>query len=272
MRKIAFGVLVMAALLAASCEKSLVGPAGPDPGSGPGPSTGFRITTGQLPAITPLVNYTAKLEAAEGNPPYRFSASNVPAGLSVSQQGLISGTMNGCPGPSAMLSLSVTATDQTGATTPAFTASFPCRYESLPTGRRYLLDEAGARTHMWVNLLAEPSPARGSTVILGSGACNSGGCFTNLSLEIGFDVLPNPNTGTLFDIGFSHDGQNMVHRFTGAFVKNGSSVSTDPRIIWAFQDKFRYIVAQASFWGDVNGSYGTFPGESGIVKILFDYK
>lgn len=260
-----FGALVVAAsFLAASCNSGK-GPTGPSPN--PLPTTGFRITTTQLPEITPLVGYFAQLEATDGQPPYQFSTSSVPAGINVSLNGTISGMMNGCPGPSAMLSLTATATDQTGATTPATTASFPCRYESLPTKRKYLLDANGMPTHMWVSLLAEPIPARGSTVTLGSGVCASGGCFHNLSLEFGINLLQNPANGAFFNIGFSQDGQNMATRLTGGLILSGKSAQTDTKQIWAFTNKAKYLFIYASFDGDFYDS-----GESGSIKILTDYK
>ena len=146
-------------------------------------------------------------------------------------------------------------------------------YEAVPTERHYLLDVTGAKTHMWARLLAEPKPARGSTITIGPGPANDcAGCFTNFSMEMGLDSLPSPSAGASFRVGFSQDGQTINYGLDGGLVRNGSSELTNPGAIRTFSDKPKYWVVQASFNGSLNGEYGTFPGESGTTSLLADYK
>jgi len=146
------------------------------------------------------------------------------------------------------------------------------QYPSVPTDRIYLLDANGNPTpHMWVRLLAEPIPPRGSVITIGPSACPNG-CFHNLLLECGLESLPNPITSAPFTIGFSNDGENISMHLTAVIARNGNSAQTDPGLIKVFEDKPKYMVIQAHFNGDRNGDYGTFPGESGSAKILVDYK
>ncbi|MGA9626458.1 MAG: putative Ig domain-containing protein [Bryobacteraceae bacterium] len=68
----------------------------------------FTITTSSLPAGTVGTAYTATtLAATGGTPPYTWSASGLPSGLSISSAGVISGT----PTASGTFSVTVQATD-----------------------------------------------------------------------------------------------------------------------------------------------------------------
>jgi len=68
----------------------------------------FVITTSSLPAGTVGTAYTAtSLAAAGGTPPYTWSASGLPSGLSISSAGVISGT----PAAAGSFSVTVQATD-----------------------------------------------------------------------------------------------------------------------------------------------------------------
>jgi len=148
----------------------------------------------------------------------------------------------------------------------------PSKYDAVPTDRIYLLDTNGQPTpHMWVRLLAEPIPPRGSTITIGPSVCPNG-CFHNLLLECGLESLPNPITSAPFDIGFSNDGENRTMSVAWLVVRNGSSAQTDPGLIKVFEDKPKYLLIKANFHGDTNGDYGTFPGESGSRKIFVDYQ
>jgi hypothetical protein len=63
-------------------------------GSAPGPYPGATITTGSLPGGQVGTGYGAQLNATGGSPPYHWYliAGSLPAGLSLSSGGLISGT------------------------------------------------------------------------------------------------------------------------------------------------------------------------------------
>ena len=146
------------------------------------------------------------------------------------------------------------------------------QYEAVPTERHYLMDDAGKKTHMWARLLAEPIPPRGSTITLGSGACPAG-CFHGLQLEFGVDPLPNPYVGVTYIGGFSQDGSTISTSFFGAIsVTPGSTSLTSPNSYQFFSEKPGYLALKGSFSGDTNGSYGTFPGESGTANFVLDYK
>jgi hypothetical protein len=70
------------------------------------------ITTSSLPAGTVGTSYTATLAATGGTPPYTWSASGLPSGLSISSAGVISGT----PTASGSFSVTVQMTDSAQAT------------------------------------------------------------------------------------------------------------------------------------------------------------
>jgi len=67
----------------------------------------LTITTSSLPAGTLGASYTATLAATGGAPPYTWSASGLPSGLSISSAGVISGT----PTAAGSFSVTVQATD-----------------------------------------------------------------------------------------------------------------------------------------------------------------
>src|SRR5665213_2571970 len=67
-------------------------------------------TTSPLPSGSTTTFYSANILAAGGTPPYSFSASGVPAGLSMASSGFLSGT----PTAPGSFSLSVTVTDSQG--------------------------------------------------------------------------------------------------------------------------------------------------------------
>ncbi len=73
----------------------------------------LSITTGSLANPTAGTAYSASVAATGGVPPYTFSASGLPAGLSISSGGAISGTTT-ASGPA---SVSVTVKDSAGTTT-----------------------------------------------------------------------------------------------------------------------------------------------------------
>jgi hypothetical protein len=79
------------------------------------------ITTGSLPGAALAVAYSETLEAAGGVPPYMWSitAGSLPAGLSLSSAGVISGTPTGTVGT---LSFTVTVTDSQSPTPATKTA------------------------------------------------------------------------------------------------------------------------------------------------------
>jgi hypothetical protein len=83
-------------------------------GSAP-PSAPLTISTTSLPAGTVGTAYSATLAATGGVSPYTWSASGLPAGLSISSAGNISGT----PTASGNFSASITVLDSTNATASA---------------------------------------------------------------------------------------------------------------------------------------------------------
>lgn len=66
------------------------------------------ITTASLASGTVGVSYSQQVNASNGQPPYRFSATGLPAGLTISSSGLISGTPTAS---GSSFSVTVTVTD-----------------------------------------------------------------------------------------------------------------------------------------------------------------
>lgn len=82
----------------------------PQPPSSPAP-TAVVVTTISLPGGTAGTSYSTQLTASGGTSPYTFTASGLPANLTASSSGLISGT----PASASTSTVSVTATDSRGA-------------------------------------------------------------------------------------------------------------------------------------------------------------
>jgi hypothetical protein len=80
-------------------------------------ASAFSITTASLPTEYVNVGYSATLTAAGGVAPYTWSASaGLPAGLTLSSAGVLSGTVSSstCTQPSCSYTFTVTATDASG--------------------------------------------------------------------------------------------------------------------------------------------------------------
>ncbi len=75
------------------------------------------ITTTSLPPVSTNVAYTASVAAAGGQPPYSFTASGLPQGLSMNGSGTITGTVTTAPASTPLAS--VTVTDAVGLSTSA---------------------------------------------------------------------------------------------------------------------------------------------------------
>jgi subtilisin family serine protease len=80
--------------------------------SGPEPVT-LRITTQGLPSGTVNQAYSATLSAAGGTPPYEWTATGLPAGLSLNSS---TGVLSGTPTTSGTSSVTVTVTDSASET------------------------------------------------------------------------------------------------------------------------------------------------------------
>ncbi len=80
---------------------------------------GFSVlgitTSSSLPAGSTTAGYSQTIGAIGGTPPYAFSGSGIPGGLSLSSAGLLSGT----PSAVGTFSFTVRVTDSTGLSTPA---------------------------------------------------------------------------------------------------------------------------------------------------------
>ena len=70
------------------------------------------VTSSTLPVAFEGVAYSTTVSGIDGTAPYTWSATGLPAGLTISSSGIISGT----PSVTGSFSVSVTLTDQTGAT------------------------------------------------------------------------------------------------------------------------------------------------------------
>jgi hypothetical protein len=109
------------------------------------------VITDRLPAGTAGTRYEAQVEAAGGTPPYRWSATGLPPGLSIDQaSGRISGTPLTaicvrwpCPQPPASYAPTVTVTDSDG----------------IPASRQLTISLAGRD--------AETSPGHAAPVVTG---------------------------------------------------------------------------------------------------------
>jgi eukaryotic-like serine/threonine-protein kinase len=81
-------------------------------------TSSLQVTTNSLPPATQNASYTATLSAAGGKPPYTWTARDLPAGLTMSPSGMISGITSAPPG-----NYTVTATVADGETATVRTAS-----------------------------------------------------------------------------------------------------------------------------------------------------
>ena len=137
-----FRVLV---LLAASCGlAAMAGCGGGGGGGGDNPSSP-SITTTTLPAGVHVSPYSAALSATGGTPPYTWSATGLPAGLSVSADGTLAGT----PTEEGAFTPEFTVTDslsmQTAATIPLRIATPLALFVadlSTPSGAVNIFDNA----------------------------------------------------------------------------------------------------------------------------------
>lgn len=249
-------VLVIAAVATTACGRGSVG-------SPIQPSNELRLVTTTLPSGTLGAAYSAQLSAIGGSEPYSFSADNLPAGLTVSPAGQVTGMIT-VPG---QLSFNTNVRDSAGKSASAM-VTIPVAYEPLPKTIRLKDVNTGGDTHMWASLNGEPVPARGSKIVLGPGACPSG-CFQNLQLSWGLDPLPNPFTPAYFDVGFSQDCQTISHKlFSDLIYGTGGTHQSDPKIIWGqFTEVPKCLVIRSSFPGDMTG-----PAESGSAAFLLDYQ
>lgn len=178
----------------------------------------------------------------------------------------------------ALVFSSACSGNPTGPTTPDPDQS---GYEALPA-HHMLMDGDGKETvaRMWAKL-NWVKPLRGSKIIFGNGPAPCGSpqytgnnCF-EFSMNLGFQQpLPNPNSGVDFDVGFSQDGKTIYFRVGGAVLGFDPSGSRDvgERHVYPLGQIPKYLVVEASYSGDVNGTYGTFPGEEGKTSFLLDYK
>jgi alpha-tubulin suppressor-like RCC1 family protein len=71
----------------------------------------LAVTTGSLPGGTVGAAYSAPVQASGGAPPYQWSASGMPPGLSINQA---SGAISGTPTAAGSYTVAVTATDDDG--------------------------------------------------------------------------------------------------------------------------------------------------------------
>ncbi len=136
----------------------------------------LSITTGSLANPTAGTAYSASVAATGGIPPYTFSATGLPAGLSISSGGAISGTTT-APGSA---SVSVTVKDSAGATA---SHSFQLTV-SLPP----------APTLNVTGLPATSTPATQSTITIGIGTAFPVDVTVNLTLTFAADSGPDDPT------------------------------------------------------------------------------
>ena len=136
----------------------------------------LSITTATLSNPTAGTAYSASVAAAGGIPPYTFSASGLPAGLSISSSGAISGTTT-APGAA---SVSVTVKDSAGTTT-----SQPFQLTvTLPP----------APTLNVTGLPATSTPATQSTITIGIGTAFPVDVTVTLTLTFTADSGPDDPT------------------------------------------------------------------------------
>ena len=148
-------------------------------------------------------------------------------------------------------------------------------YEPLPTEPHRLLDADGNPTRMWATLNSV-NPLRGSTIVLSQSCFTPSGptmnCFS-MELTVGLDALPNPYTAAGFDAHFSQDGITIGQVIRSVSIRGGGTETlANPDYPAPFNERPMYLIIKASYRGDVNGTYGTFPGESGATNFLLDYR
>ena len=129
--------------------------------------------------------------------------------------------------------------------------------------QEFLTTGSGNATKMWVQL-GGYSPSPNSKVPVPF-------MLQSLNLTVGLNDIPNPATTVHWIVGLSHDG-NTIYRVLMQMSEHGAgSQSFDTSQLWQVQEVPEYLVIQGSYPGDTNGSYGTFPGESGAITKSTGY-
>ena len=121
-------------------------------------------------------------------------------------------------------------------------------YEPLPA-KQYLVDTDGNQTRMWATFISV-SPARGSGITLGPGACPDG-CF-QYSMEVGIDGEAMDYFQTYFQTGLSHDGRTVFEG--GGLADSNQCMSRSNEVIGGgfiiqFREVPEYLVVGASHCG-----------------------
>ncbi len=147
-------------------------------------------------------------------------------------------------------------------------------FETVPTDRHYLKDSNGENTWMWMRLVGEPKPMRGSTIITNP-SCNPVSCpngyLQNLMVEVGVEKIPNPATFVNFKIGLGN-GMSISQQLQSISNRGNGAWSTDPSMMATFTTVPESLVITGSFEGSVNGPFGSFPSQSGAYAIPLGYK
>lgn len=102
------------------------------------------------------------------------------------------------------------------------------------------------------------------------------------NIRMFFDGTPNPNKGARFTGWFAEDEKGERKCGGGIFAISVGPLNHGNQPVMYGNDGLytffpvgcipRYLFFEAEFRGDVNGTYGTIPGEAGKTSFLLDYK
>jgi endoglucanase len=210
---------------------------GPVPSPSPAPTTTvtpIALTTSSLPGGTVGTGYSADLTASGGTPPYTWSvvSGQLPAGLSLSGAGTISGT------PAAAGTFAFTLQVKDSGTSP-----------QAATAAQIITIANAAAT-------PTPTPAPGTS---------------SLSVEVSGNHLVNQNGQTIHLIGFGHQGSEYTCLTSNQTFDDPNTLTTTPENMkaWGAGVNIARIPLNEDCWLGINGvARGGGPYQSDIVNFV----
>lgn len=124
----------------------------------------------------------------------------------------------------------------------------------------YFFDADGKRTHMWLRLLSEPNPSRGS---------GTGTNWFNIHIELGMDARNNPWSRAGFHFWSSPNGEShgmSIYRLGGILNGEENTTRTNPVENRILDGPPQYLIIEASTPGDSLDI-----AEEGVLVLYWGY-